>query len=72
MATKLTVDSTQTPMVLIVTTDRHIQTVTATVGGDTGTGQIVFPVTITDSTSRVWKLVSDDKATPVSTLIYNG
>lgn len=67
MALTATVDITTTPVTLTVTSDRRKITGTVTSQGETATYTATFPVTITDTTGRVWTGRSDDGVKAVYT-----
>lgn len=67
------INTTVTPATLTIKSDRRIDTVTVSAAGETATAKAVFPITITDSTSHVWTLLSDDGQTATgqtATAIY--
>ncbi len=65
MALTAAVDLTKTPITLTVTSDKRKVAVTVTSAGETATGSATFPITVTDTSGRVWTVVSDDGATAV-------
>jgi hypothetical protein len=70
----VTVNTTVTPATLTVKSDRRIDTVTVSAAGETATAKAIFPISISDSTSHVWTLLSDDASTATgqtATAVYN-
>lgn len=65
MALTATVDITKTPITLTVVSAKRVVNVTVTAAGETAIGAARFPITLTDSTGRVWTVVTDDGATAV-------
>ena len=67
MALTATVDLTKSPILLTVVSDKRKVAVSVSSAGETATGTATYPVTITDTSGRVWSLKSDDGATAVYT-----
>jgi hypothetical protein len=71
MALTATVDTTTTPFTLTVASDKRKFTgeITVTSAGDSATADYSgqFPITISDSSGRVWAVQSDDGTTAVYT-----
>jgi predicted methyltransferase len=57
------VDLTVNPPVLTVVSDKRKVSVQVTAVGETVTATGLFPVTVTDSSGKAWKAVSDDGTT---------
>lgn len=58
-------DLTVNPPTLTVTSDRRKVSVQVTAVGETATATGLFPVTVSDSSGKQWKQVSDDGTTAV-------
>lgn len=67
MALTAAVDVTATPPTLTVVSDKRKVAVTVTAAGETATGNAMFPVTVTDTSGRVWTVKTDDGVTAVYT-----
>ena len=67
MALTATVDLTKTPITLTVVSAKRLVNVTVASAGETAVGTATFPITLTDTTGRVWTSVSDDGKTAVYT-----
>lgn len=67
MALTASLDLTKNPVELTVVSDKRKVSVTVTAVGETATATGAFPITITDSSGRVWTQKSDDKVTAVYT-----
>ena len=68
MALTATIDLSKTPIELTVVSNKRKVDVTVTAAGETATGTAVFPVTVTDTSGRVWtKKAGDDGVTAVYT-----
>lgn len=67
MALTATIDISATPPTLTVVSDRRVIDVEVTTAGETATGHAVYPVTVTDSSGRMWTKVSDNDVTAVYT-----
>lgn len=59
------VDLTVTPITLTVVSDKRLVSVQVSAVGDTATATGQFPVTVSDSSGRVWTVKSDDGTTAV-------
>lgn len=67
MAISAAIDLTKSPPTLTVTSDKRSVTVTVSCAGETATGVARYPVTVSDSSGKVWKAISDDGTTAVYT-----
>lgn len=67
MAITAKIDTTKTPIELIVTSDKRKIALTATVAGESATATAVFEPGIKDDSGRVWTKKSDDGTTAVYT-----
>ena len=65
MVLTATVDITKTPITLTVVSGKRVVNVTVASAGETAVGTARFPITLTDTSGRVWTVVSDDGATAV-------
>ena len=60
MTLSAAVDITVTPITLTVTSDRRKVTGTVVSQGETASYSATFPVTVTDTSGRVWTQASDN------------
>jgi hypothetical protein len=60
MSLTAAVDITVSPITLTVTSDRRKVTGTVVSQGETATYSATFPVTVTDTSGRVWTVKTDD------------
>lgn len=67
MSLSASLDLNATPPTLTVVSDRRKVSVNVTVLGETVNASGLFPVTVTDSSGRVWTQKSDDGTTAVFT-----
>ena len=67
MAITAAVDLTKSPPVLTVTSDKRKVSVQVSAVGETATATGTFPVTVTDTSGRVWTVKTDDGATATYT-----
>lgn len=67
MALTATVDLTAATPKLTVVSDKRKVAVTVSSAGETATGTATYPVTVSDSSGRVWTKQSDDGVTAVYT-----
>lgn len=67
MALSATVNISVSPITLTVVSDKRKVSGTVTAVGETAPFDAKFPITINDSTGRVWTSVSDDGITAVYT-----
>jgi len=61
------VDLTKSPIELTVVSDKRLVSVQVTAVGETATATGTFPVTVSDSSGRVWSVKTDDGHTAVYT-----
>lgn len=67
MALGVTFNLTKTPIEMSVVSDKRKVAVTASTAGETAVGTAIYPVTVSDSSGKVWTLKTDDGATAVYT-----
>lgn len=67
MALTASVDLTKNPAELTVVSDRRRVTVNVHAAGDDAVATGAYPVTVSDSSGRVWTVKSDDAVTAVYT-----
>ena len=67
MSLTAAVDITVAPITLTITSDRRKVTGTVVSQGETATYSATFPVTITDTSGRVWTMKTDDGVKAVYT-----
>ena len=67
MALTASVNLTKTPPELTVVSDKRNVSVQVTAVGETATATGRFPITISDSSGRIWTVKTDDGTTAVYT-----
>lgn len=67
MALSVSIDITKSPIEMTVTSDSRELAVEVKAAGETASGTVVFPVTITNAGGRTWTKKSDDNRVAVYT-----